>query len=285
MTASNSFAMFQRTVERRFSDCKEAISRTVQVFADATASASTRKTHAEELRRACQDLVDILDVPDRPAWLQRILSGANDLCHSQETNTQRRFLDVLLRNYALIEPIKLTDDQDRLLDFDALYARIRDEGRIPELFDQLIGLVERIVASGEIESISVENALKQVLSVLRANRKGSYVAARQSIFITRYLKNLTFVYLEKLPVLKDLREAWNRTIDETEAELKEIDAQLTRDTQTVILKAVPHLERLSERLNEPLLRLSMTDNLDGVNQTPTDPAMSEPTPLDKADDE
>lgn len=249
---ATSIEMFRRVIDKKFSDVQTAMARTIEAISEGTAE--SRKQSVEILRRACQDLSELLNQQDRPPWLQPVLASATR--YDRDAAHAKQFLTTLLQHYTQIQPIAFADEQDALFDFDAIYCRIRDEGRIPELFDRIIELIREIIDSGAVEMITVATALDEVLAVLKKNRNASYLAARQSFSFACFVKNLAMVYLEKVPVLGECLEAWNRADEEMKREFQRADEKMSEQLKTTVFASLPKLERLQDLINEPLLRLA-----------------------------
>ncbi len=273
--------MFQRTISKRFADFQEALSKTVEAVANGHNEA--RKVIVQELYRCCKDLGDLLTPKDQPIWLLPILHAANGFLRTQDQRTSKELLDALLRHFRLIEPITLSDDDGQLLDFDALYVQIRDQGRTPELFDKLIELLERMIASGEIDSIGVEQALLHVLATLRANRKGSYVAVRQSISVAKYVKHLTRACLAKVPGIGEMLEAWDRMMEEVESEFAKTDLALRQHIQAGLMQSIPRLSKLSSGSNDLLIDVSSPEDVVASNFVPLIPDLRDVEQTDRSD--
>lgn len=243
MSQNQSVAAFRRSLDNRFNDLKAALQKTMDAFAVAP-SIEARKEANAELYRAAKDLRDLLHDADRPKWLGSILVASKQFNSHPGDQTSRQFINAVAAQFPFIQPIVVDTDASETLDFDALFQKQRDEGTLPQLFDKLIELASKIIESGEVESITALDALKQLVEILKANRNGSYLAARQSLSTSRYLKHLANVVLEKVPVLKELREAYDRTNAEAEAEFERIEQGIRDETLEAIKDRLPRVDRL-----------------------------------------
>jgi hypothetical protein len=170
-----------------------------------------------------------------------------------------------VKNHHKVRPIQLDVDAPPTVDFDALYRRFRDEGRIPQLFDDLIEIVTKIINSGEVDSLTALQALQQIVQILRANQHGSYLAVRKSITLSRYLSNLAKIILNKIPVVAEAIEAYDMTIDELDNEFASLDANLNRAIATSLTKSIPHIDRLPEYWDQTILLLPSPSEDDSEN--------------------
>jgi len=207
------------------------------------------------LVNAATDLQDILSSQDRPVWLHPILSAAQDYLRSKGPDHAKHLLEKIAENFGRIVPIKLEHEAESPCDFDKLYEHLRAHRRIAELFDELVEKITEIIRSGEIDSITVLTSLQQMMAVLKANHKGSYVGTRGAFRAVRYLQNLIKAFLKSLPVIRELIEAFEETLRQTEEELQALDEELDNQMQKTVLEQLPRLERLSKTTAQQSLML------------------------------
>lgn len=213
MASNPSVAAFQRTLEERYGAFAKALQNALFAFA----SDLNIQSRLEKINRLCaslHELHDHLADADRPEWLAQINGSANHFEKERSADRANHLLMSIVKRYPSIRPIDISGDSATAIDFDELYERFRDDGRLPELFDELMDIVVRIIDSNAVDSLTALDTLKQILDLLKANRDGSYLAAKESISVARYLKHLADVVLDKIPVLSELRGAWDRTIQE-----------------------------------------------------------------------
>jgi hypothetical protein len=225
------------------------------------------------LLHAAQDLRDLLSPQDHPQWLGPLFQASYEYSQNPQANA-REFLTRLVKQHRDIRPIVVSTDTTPLLDFDALYVHFRDEGRIPELFDKLIQIISQIIDDGHIDSITALEALRQIIVLLRTNRNGSYLAARQSVTIARYLRNLAKVVLEKVPLVKELLEVYDRTIEEIDDEFGRLEERIKDETMLAIARAIPRLAQLPKYADQSVRLLANSaeeDVIDGEFEVPIAP--------------
>lgn len=191
---------------------------------------------ATKLYDAGRELTSILVERDRPTWLAPITNSAQQFVSRKDVETSRALIRALLENYQDVRPIEVQKDSDSF-DFDSLFARLREEKRIPELFDEMIAQISSMLESSEIESITVFSALRRLIDILRANQKGSSVAVKQSIVFATFIKNCCIEYLKKIPGIKEAVDAWEKTIKETSDAYDELDKVLCRKSIELVLDA------------------------------------------------
>ena len=137
MVQPSTLDAFRRSLDERFRQLLTDLDAVVGAFA-AHGPGPGRIGPITKLVEAARDLHDYLSEQDRPAWLVQIYKyGTSFLQHHQDKAGARQFLEVLLKNYRSVRQIEFADNAP-LLDFDGVFNRYRDTGKLPELFDQLI---------------------------------------------------------------------------------------------------------------------------------------------------
>jgi hypothetical protein len=130
---------------------------------------------------------------------------------------------------------------------------------LAELYDQLIVLLERIVDSGEIDSINVIARLQQLIATLKKNRQGSFVSTVLSWqFGKTFLTNVVIEGFKSVPVLKQVTTALEKTMDEIDVEVTSIQEQ----TQAAI----------NVKIQEPVRRITHVQQL-RIEQSPDKPGL------------
>ncbi|MAT71190.1 MAG: hypothetical protein CMJ58_16890 [Planctomycetaceae bacterium] len=183
---------------------------------------------------------------DRPPWLKPIIATSHAFVVNPDDSNGRLLIRSIVDHYPSIKPIAVDGDGIQPLDFDRIFAESRDSGELPHLFDELIALAEKIIQSGEIESLTALSALKYLIRTLEENRNGSYLAVSQSISLAAYFKNLLDVYLEKIPGIAEHREAYARTVRQAEQELQKTKQEIRDKISEEVRERLPKLGRLAE---------------------------------------
>lgn len=92
------------------------------------------------------------------------------------------------------------------------------------------------------------------------------------------LKHLSNVVLEKIPVIKELLEAYHRTIGELDDNFERLEGQIKDETISAIAQAIPRLQQLPEFADQSVRMLSYSarqfpqdDVVDGEFEVPATP--------------
>ncbi len=184
----------------------------------------------QSLIHACTKLRDLCD-PDTPAWVIRLLAVSTQFIQNRN--------DIATRN-ALISLISGIRSEISLYDwnlggyqsdynFEEIYKKYKTESRLPELFDELISLIENILNDQEIELADSEKKIKLLLTIIRSNNKKSLFADQSILnylifFIKEFLLNLS----QNIPGLREFIEALITTAEKIKDEI-EVTRRKTED--------------------------------------------------------
>ncbi|KKL16458.1 hypothetical protein LCGC14_2495350, partial [marine sediment metagenome] len=177
MTTNYSVDVFLRTLDERFDVFKRNLEALLQALAgnkpdQKLAAATQALTAADDLERS-------LSSHDQPPWLGPILvSLKSNVKRVNDETRSYQLARALALEYARIQDHKwsFAEEEDTGFDFDGLYESFREQSRVPELFDILIGALEKIAANQDIDSRRVVQALEKLIQSLKRNRRGSYFA-------------------------------------------------------------------------------------------------------------
>ncbi|MBN1393846.1 MAG: hypothetical protein JW959_02290 [Pirellulales bacterium] len=246
----SSVERFNRTLGDRYDAFKQYLDKTVSSFA--TSTDVQRYRNADQLASAGRDILNILVKSDRPPWIQPITEAAEAFSQQKNSAQGERLLKMAVQHYHEVGPIVIADDSSTY-DFDKLYERLRDEGKLPELFDKMIDAVSKMVESGEIDSVTVVDALRRLLNILKANRNGSYVAVTRSLDYAKFIRNIGIEFLKRIPGIREAVNAYEKTLEEAEGERQNLEQQLRDDSLHAIIDKTmfARLQQLPKK--QPLL--------------------------------
>lgn len=133
-----------------------------------------RRNASEKALAAAERLSNTLAPQDRPAWLADLImrlqiarnqhDGVQSIEPLQEIAT-RFYPQMKTHIWAFNEP-----EMPSSVDFDNLFENCRNECRIPELFDQIIAILNEIAQSGHVDSIKMLDELKKVIATLEKRK-------------------------------------------------------------------------------------------------------------------
>lgn len=134
------------------------------------------------------------------------------------------------------------------IDFDEIFYRCKAESRLPELFDEVIGLLDKIKKSDEIDKLSVISGLDKVTASLKENKEGSFLSFKSSwqffkCFAINYLQG----ELSGLPSLAAMGAALLKAIDEADLEFKSLSENMNTDLDAQISSTMGRLPNINSR--------------------------------------
>lgn len=229
-----SSAVFDRALTNRIENVRHQIDVLLTLFADSSKKQEERTAQAQKLATAAQDVLDILEVNDRPPWVLPMLNAARNYRTSGNTASGKELLKEILKFNKDIKPIKASVDSSEV-SFDQVFQRLLREGNLPELFQQLIDQTEELINSGKIESVTILAALRRLLAVVQANKDGSFVAVAQTSFLARFIKNSGIEYLKLIPGIAPVVAGWEKTIGDIEEERKDLERKLEHESLLAVI--------------------------------------------------
>lgn len=174
------------------------------------------------LQRA-KDLTAVVPAEAVPEWLKG-LEGVTDKFSHDSINSAGLLLTVISLLSELNSYQWITDTGDEAaFDFDAIFERYKNESRLPELFDEIIKLLQDMHASGDIDSNAMLNALSKVISTLKACKGGSYFSLNSAWdFLINFLNNYMWGALVQVPTLGPILVALEKTMKDAESEMSKV---------------------------------------------------------------
>ena len=238
-------SFFNRTLEAKTSEARKAVDECIKQYL--AASNSSRKPSADTAFAAVDLIVQMLHETDRPGWLVNIHRDLNTATnHSSDNNgvaalqriTSEHFPKMLRHKWKVIAA-----DSTPGFDFDAVYQKYRSEYRIPELFDELVGHLKQIVASGEVDSVRAVRELNKIIATLQNSRTGSLLSTRGAwYFVATWFKNTGWELLGSIPVAGPVAKGLRKTLDETNSSMEKLHDSMQSDLETMIAVDFPRLE-------------------------------------------
>lgn len=248
---------YERAISERYYEFQQKLEAVIAAYGRANADAVGVRKAASALMQAGEDLLRITPKADRPSWLSSLTAAAS--MFSQGKSEPNSLLRAILAHQHEIKPIVIADTKG--MDFDAVYKRLRDEGKLVQLFDAMIRAIEQMIQSDEIENTYVLRSLRRLLDLLRANRDGSYLAAVATFNSAVFLKRTALGFLKKIPGVDVLAEAFEAAVNDAEVELKKIEDGFLREAIHTLLddKTRQKLEHLATpRISGPAPAIEAT---------------------------
>jgi hypothetical protein len=143
---STSETFFQRTLEQKTVEAREAVQQCVAAFL--SHDPGRRQPTAVNAHSAVGRVVEMLHPNDRPNWLTNLYSSLEQAkTYSTDSNGVSAMQQIVNDFQVSLNKHKwkLADiNTTGGFDFDGLFAKYKSENRIPELFDAIIAVIGRL---------------------------------------------------------------------------------------------------------------------------------------------
>lgn len=247
MTTPTKADIYLRFVTERHAELRQRISDVLSTLA--TNDPDAKEREISSALEAAKKLAAGLPDDDVPGWLHTIIN---------RLSRQRTFYS---HQQLLIEVINLlpslsshqwhVESLDALaFDFDSVFDHYKSQSKIPDLFDQVIEVLEKISATEDIDSRKVIHALERLIATLRRNKSGSYFSMQgASEFLVGLLKNFLLEELKKVPALGSLISALEKTVSELNSEMQTVKGQMAKELHNSLNSDFPFLTYDRDRGN------------------------------------
>ena len=268
MSQKSSVEVFRQSLDKRLDNIKDSLEKLKVAIISVKNSTDIKIV-------ACQDTVQKVELlkesiaPDLcPAWIPELINVIDNFVKSCYAHEQSKFE---IGNYSVLpcNEGKQSTDPSLLLfntiiecaphienqtwdfiespktqpiDFDAYFQKYYDESRLPELFDILIGHIQVIIESEQINDIRIITQLQKLINTIKRNARGSYFSTYATFeFATSLLKNIALEYAGSVPVLGEIMRAVKKTMDEFKEEFETVQQKTAADIKNNIDADLPVL--------------------------------------------
>jgi len=201
----------------------------------------------KEMLLYAKQLLKLLPEVSCPEWLREILNkfDGKEIRQNVGGNCSAEFVSFLLLNFNAIELRILTPDQLNY-DFDRVFDDVREAEGIPEVFDRLVEMLERIIAADLIDSRVVQEALERLMALFNRNKHGSLTSILVSLHYGRFALKAFGGALAANKYLKPMLDAFKEEF--SIAETKIIRAEDTLKEEAI--RRLTNRERLDAYLEK-----------------------------------
>lgn len=254
---------FEQSLREKYAVAKKATNTCIQTFLT-NQSEPNKKQRTEEAYSAVRSLHDLLPDKHRPTWLLQLHNHLNTVRQSPFGSSALPAATAIatqLFPQMLNHDWRFADTDQSGFDFDQIFEAFREQNRIPELFDEIIGWLQQIVDSGEIDSIRAINELNNMIATLMAARQGSYFATRGTwFFFTQWMQNTGWELFGDIPVLGAAVRGLKQTLDDANTAMEKMHTEINTELATKIATDFPRLEYKPPALPAPeALEAPVTD--------------------------
>jgi hypothetical protein len=190
-----------------------------------------KKLAAEKAMEAAITLKNNLSDQDVPGWLSHSIKSIDWYLRNVDTSgVNNGLLTRLIDDHKAMKSHQWKFDSAETIlafDFDSIYEKCKIESRLDELFDNIISLLQKIINSGEVDSIKTVRTLEKLIATLKMHGKASYFSLHSMYdFMLQLMKNVLWAQLESIPVLGPIAEGLRKTIEETGVELENLQINM-----------------------------------------------------------
>lgn len=244
MTTNESLNFFLRLIKEKHNNLISLSNELLRTLSGEDLSA--KKSIAKNTLSSASDLRALISNNDVPPWLNDLLNYLNNFVNGNWTSFDllSNFINTktLLENHEWV----FNGESGTAFDFDSIFEHFKNESKLPELFDQIISLLTDINDSGEIDSVTMLNALGKVVATIKKCKDGSYFSLNSAWeFLLAFLKNYMWEELSKLPVLGSAMEALEKTIKETNEEMFKLHMQVQDEMKSTVEREIKVLANKS----------------------------------------
>ena len=119
-----------------------------------------------------------------------------------------------------------------------------------ELFENIIELLNKIIESGEVDSIKTMSTLQKLISTLKLHSNASYFSLHSmNDFLKHLMKNVLWEQLSSLPIVGPMMKGLKKTIEETDIEMKDLRLKIEEQMKIKYESEFLFLE------NNPIIRI------------------------------
>jgi len=257
MISNESVQFFVRLVDEKHSDLATSTNTLLRELAGE--DPNSKIAAAEAVLSKAKDLCAILARNDIPDWLNNTISYTTNFSKGQWSS--KDFLPHFVETKLALNTHRWQFDKDAVaaFDFDSIFEHYKKESRLPELFDEIIRLLEEIQASGQVDSVSILDALGKVIATIKKCKNGSYFSLNSAWgFLLSFLNNYMWGELSKLPVLGTALEALGKTIEEADEEMFKLHKQVQDEMVRTVSEEV---KVLSDKSPFPFVTYNRTGYL------------------------
>lgn len=173
MASNPSVDFFLRFLQDRFRAFNETLQDLLRLV-----SLDDRQKKAEATKRLLVTLDDLkraMSPNDHPSWIAPLESRLNwYLGNISNGDAGHELLKTILSVYGKIQAQNWNFEQEPAIDFGGIYEKHYGSSRVPQLFEELIGHLETIIKSGEIDSVQTIKALEKLIATIRKNARKDY---------------------------------------------------------------------------------------------------------------
>ncbi|MGE0918041.1 hypothetical protein [Trichlorobacter lovleyi] len=254
---NESFRLFIRLINEKHSKCKSCADSVIIAFVSEDLDAKKKAAH--NMLVSLNELKSCISSEDAPEWLnymiQRLGQYNTGVIDSYNFITFFFPLQQSMKSHSW----SFSDNESDPFNFDSIFEKYKKQSQIPNLFNQIISILEQIKDSGDIDSLTMINSLNKVISTINVCKESSYFSLNSAWnFLLNFIKNYLWGELSKIPVLGAALDALAKTIIELDGEMNNLNNNIKEEMVRVVEGEMKFLEKKS---SFPFLSYTPSGNL------------------------
>lgn len=256
MPTNTSHDLYLNRLRSRHTGLRNSISIMLSILVEDSAD---KESVIQATLITAQELANLLAPTDVPSWLTSII---NILKQPRQNYSKTQLINDLI---PILEPLKTytwhdISNEPEGIDFDEIYFRHKQQGKTEDLFDKIIIQLQKIINSGEIDSVKTIHTLERLISTLKRSKTGSYTSMMAGWgFLQALLKNWIFEQLKSIPVLGPILSALSETVSEMESEIVTLHSAIHDEIKQRYSTDIPTLSYDRYAQSTPANRPTLTD--------------------------
>lgn len=237
MASEDGAKFYLRFVNQKHRELTSSIKELVSVLV--SENLEPKKLKAKVALRKAQELKSAIPDQDIPDWLLPTIQALSKF--SNGSNTPQTLIGFIIDNEVSIKNHKWVQNNssEQAFNFDSIFEHYKSESRLPELFDEIIRILEDIEASEEIDSVTMLNALTKVIATLKKNKDGSFFSMNSAwSFVTSFLKHYFLAEISHIPGLGSALQALQNAVEETNQELSIIKSNVEQEMKETVEREI-----------------------------------------------
>ena len=246
MTTNDKTTFLLRTLQSQHNALSKSLDDFIKAFP--LGDHKSTRTQATILMGKLEIIKNSLDAKDFPEWVKPL---ENMLKWYIETkiippNIGLRIIPVISEIYLDIKSQQweyLTLPEDSAINFSLIYNNCYQYSGVPELFDELVAHLEQIIGSDVIDSKRAIIAFEKLIATAKSNARGDYFSTFGLWHCAQvFFKNFSIVTLENTPVIKNFVIAANKTMEEIDVRMQEVQENIQKSLSESLNSDFPTLE-------------------------------------------
>ncbi|MYM83182.1 hypothetical protein GTP44_14600 [Duganella sp. FT50W] len=233
MPLNKSVELVTRVINEKHATLKVSAQELLKAIAGEDAALKIRA--AENTLSDATSLKGMLSQNDVPSWLHSSITQTSNFV-TGAWSSKDLLLNFISTQQALDKHVwQFDQSEEDAINFDAIFEHYKSQSRLPELFDEIIRILEQIKDSGHVDSVNLLSSLSKVIATIKRCKDGSYFSLNSAWdFLVNFLQNYMWGELSKLTIVGPMLEALRKTIEETNIEMFNLHTALKTETERVI---------------------------------------------------